>query len=322
MPYKAKTLIMKKIILTVLLMAIFITNAQKKTNGTIYIEHPAITAVEEMTKAFASGDTEKVARYLADDFKLYNGTNSVANDKGRDKESFLKDVTFWKENLDYFSISRSKGAYPDALEYKDQNNKDLVWVQTWEDLKGVHNKTGVKIDMPVHRLYTVDKNNKIKTIIDYSTSKIGDEIRDSFTDRKNGVIYNHHKYINDVRIMIYAFVNKDYDKAYSFYDENARFRDINSVDGKSISLTEQKANDKKLLDNFEITGVDINGYPDYLHYELGDSRVVQSWWTYRLIRKSDKKAIDLPVLYINDFNDNGKITSEIAYYSSKILEAK
>ena len=314
---------MKRSISIVLLMAISITYAQKKTNGTIYVEHPAITTVEAMTQAFVSGNTDKVASFLSDDFKAYNGTSINKNDKGRDKQSFLKDVKFWKDNVDYLSISRSKGAYPDALEYKgDANQKDLVWVQTWEDIKGVHNKTGVKIDMPVHRLYTVDKNNKIKTCIDYSNSIIGDEIGQSFTDRKNGEIYNHHEYINDVRKMIYAFVNKDFDKAYSFYDENVKFRDINSPNEKGISLTEQKANDKKLLENFEITSVDINGYPDYLHYELGDTRVVQSWWTYTLIRKSDKKVINLPMLYIDEFNDKGKITSEIAYYSEKALEAK
>ncbi len=314
---------MKKSISIVLLMSICITYAQKKTNGTIYVEHPAITAVEAMTQAFVRGDTDKVAHFLADDFKIYDGTSINKNDKGRDKESFLKDVKYYKDNLDYFSISRSKGAYPDALEYKgDANQKDLVWVQTWEDLKGVHNKTGVKIDMPVHRLYILDKNNKIKTVFDYSNASIGDEIGQSFTDRKNGEIYNHHEYINDVRKMVYAFVNKDFDKAYSFYDDNVRFRDINSPEGKSISLTEQKADDKKLLENFEIISADINGYPDYLHYELGDTKLVQSWWTMEFIRKSDKKAIHLPILFIDEFNDKGKIISETAYYSEKIMEAK
>lgn len=313
---------MKKSILIALLVTTCITYAQKKTNGTIYVEHPSITAVEAMTKAFVDGDTDKVASYLADDFKSFDGTNTNKSDKGQDKASFLQSVKGWKDNLDYYSISRSKGAYPDALEYKDANMNDVVWVQTWEDIKGVHKKTGVKIDMPMHRLYTVDKNNKIKTMISYATNEIGDEIGDSYGDRKNGEIYNHHENINSVRKMVYAFVNKDFDKSYSFYDEKARFRDINSTDGKSISLTEQKASDQKLLENFEITGVDINGYPDYLHYEKEDVRVVQSWWTYRLIRKSDKKAIDLPVLYIDNFDDKGKITSEIAYYSTKVLDAK
>jgi hypothetical protein len=62
--------------------------------------------------------------------------------------------------------------------------------------------------------------------------------------------------------------------------------------------------------------------PDYLHYEMGDARVVMSWWNYRLIRKSDKKAIILPVFYIDNFDDKGKITSENVYYNGKALEVK
>lgn len=312
---------MKKSILLVLLISTCSIYAQKKTNGTIYVEHPAITAVEAMTQAFVSGDTDKVAGYLADDFKSFDGTNTDKADKGQDKASYLKSVKGWKDNLDYYSITRSKGAYPDALEYKDANTNDVVWVQTWEDIKGVHKKTGVKIDMPMHRLYTVDKNNKIKTMISYSSSSIGDEIDNSFTDRKNGAIYNHHENINTIRKMIYAFENKDFDKCYSFYDEKARFRDINQP-GKSFGLTELKANDKSFIDNFEIVSIDLDGYPDYLHYEMGDINVVQSWWNFNLIRKSDKKSIVLPIFYIDTFDDKGKITSEIAYYSSKILEAK
>ena len=301
----------------------FITYAQKKTNGIIYVEHPAITTVEAMTQAFVSGDTDKVANYLADDFKSYNGISSDKDDKGEDKASFLKEVKYWKDNIDYLRISRSKGAYPDALEYKgDANQKDLVWVQTWEDVKGVHNKTGVKIDMPMHRLFIVDNNNKIKTIIGYMNNSIRDEIGQSFTDRKNGEIYNHHEYINDVRKMIYAFENKDFDKAYSYYDEKASFMDINSPIGTSSTLAEQKANDQKFLDKFEINSIDVSGYPDYLHYEMGDARVVQSWWTFRLTRKSDKKKIALAIFFIDNFNDKGKITSEIAYYSENVLEAK
>ena len=63
---------MKKIIGIVLLMATCLTFGQKKTNGTIYVEHPAITAVEAMTQARVSGDAAKVASYLADDFKFFN----------------------------------------------------------------------------------------------------------------------------------------------------------------------------------------------------------------------------------------------------------
>lgn len=314
---------MKKCILIALMMAACVTHAQKKTNGTIFVEHPAIKTVEAMTQAFVSGDADKVASYLADDFKSFNGTSINKDDKGQDKAGFLQTVKTWKENIDYFSITRAKGAYPDALEYKDENAKDVVWVQTWEDIKGVQNKTGVKIDMPMHRLYTVDKNNKIKTMISYSTSKIGDEIGASYAERKNGEIYNHHENINSVRKMIHAFENKDLDKAYSFYDEKAMFSDINSLDiNKDFTLTEQKANDKKFLEAFDVSSIDQVGYPDYLHYEMGDAKIVMSWWNYRLIRKSDKKAIILPVFYIDNFDDKGKITSENVYYNGKALEVK
>jgi hypothetical protein len=166
----------------------------------------------------------------------------------------------------------------------------------------------------------VDKNNKIKTIIRYRNSSVFDEIGHSFNDRENGAIYNHHENINSVRKMIYAFENKDFDKAYSFYDEKATFSDINMPVDKSITLAEQKANDQKLFEKYDLTSIDMVGYPDYLHYEMGDARVVQSWWNFRLTRKSDKKKIVLPIFFIDNFDDKGKIISEIAYYSEKLLE--
>ena len=96
--------------------------------------------------------------------------------------------------------------------------------------------------------------------------------------------------------MIHSFENKDYTKAYSFYYEKATFSDVNTLDiNKEYTLTEQKANDQKFLEKFEITSIDQVGYPDYLHYKIGDGRSVLSWWKFRLIRKSDKKSIVLPV---------------------------
>jgi hypothetical protein len=314
---------MKNFIALVLLIATCITYAQKKPNGTIYVEHPAITTVEDMTQAFVSGNTDKVASYLADDFKYYSGTSTNKDDKGMDKAAYLKTVKTWKDNIDYPSIKRSKGAYPDALEYKDADQKDLVWVQTWEDVKGVQKETGVKIDRPIHRLFTVNKDNKIKMLINYSTSTVNDEINESYANRTNGQIYNHHENINSVRKMVHAFENKDYDKAYSYYDDKATFIDINSPDiNKEFTLAEQKANDKKMNEVFEIVSIDQVGYPDYLHYELDDARVVQSWWKIRLIRKADKKNLVLPMMFIDTFNDKGKIINEIMYYSEKVLEVK
>lgn len=311
-----------KLFIAIAFFSISTAFAQKKENGKIYIDHPAIAVVEAMTKAFVSGDSTKVASYLADDFRAINGVSTNTSDKGQDKASFAGNAKNWHNSLDYFSITRTDGAYPDAIEYKDENQKDVVWVQTWEVIKGVHKKTGVKVNMPMHRLYTVNKDNKIRRVITYSNSSVGDEIRQSNSERTNGTIYNHHENINTVRNMIYAFENKDFEKAYSFYDDKALFTNTDSADGKDLSLAEQKALDKTFLDNYDISGIDMVGYPDYLHYELDDARVVMSWWNYNLLRKSDKKKITVPVHYINTFNNEGKIISETAYYNAAILSQK
>ena len=298
----------------------FVTYAQKKVNGTIYVEHPAINVVESMQQAFVKGDSVKVASYLTDDFKSFNGSNTNKQDKGIDKKGFINQLKFWNSNIDYLTIKRSEGAYPDALEYKDENNKDVTWVQTWDNLKGVHNKTGVALDMPIHRLFIVDKSNKIKMMTTYSDSGIYNEIGESSVDRKNGTIYNHHDYINKIRLMVRAFENKDFAKAYSFYDKKVQFRNINMpIDAKSMTLDQMKDVDKKMMDDFDITSIDVVGYPDYLNYEMGNAKVVQSWWNMRMTRKSDKKKIVVPILFIDTFSDEGMIVDEMAYFSDSLM---
>jgi len=311
---------MKKLALVVILFTMFISYAQKKANGTVYINHPAIDAVDAYTKAVDKGDFNKVESYLADDFRAFNSTTDNQYSKGVDKTTFINRMKSWRESIDYFSIKTAAGTYPDAIEYKDDNQKDVVWVQTWEDLKGVHKKTGVKINMNMHRMFVVDKANKIKTMFIYDNPEVYTEIYDSENERTNGTIYNHHQNINNVKNMLFAFENKDLDKSYSYFASNARFADINNMDGKSISLEEQKAIDKKVLDAYDIASLEVIGYPDYLHYELGNASVVYSWWTWHLIRKSDKKAISLPVHYQHDIDSNGKIIREMTYYNAALLK--
>ena len=314
---------MKRLIVVIIIVFTIITYAQKKKNGTIYSEHPAINVVEDFQKAFVSGDADKVMSFLADDYKWWNGNESNKDAKPGTKEGAGKNTTWWKENVAYLSLERSGEAYPDAIEYKDDNQKDVIWVQTWNHLKGVHNETGVKIDMPVHRLYVVNADNKIQTIIDYSDRTLWDEVRRSFVARENGTIYNHHDYINHVRRMIAALENHDMEKFYSFFDEKATFRNIHMPVGVESMTMEQDAEGmKEMMENYEITSIDVQGYPDYLNYGIGNAKVVQSWWKLRMTRKSDDKKIVMPLFLIHDFNDEGKIIREGAYYSMALMTGK
>lgn len=310
---------MKTTILSVMMLIAFISTAQKK-NGTVYEEHPAIDVVNEFVKASVAGDKAKMGGFLTEDFRAYNGTSNRENDKGMDKAAYLNNQMVYHDQLDYYAVNAYPGSYPDAIEYKKDNPDGAVWVQTWDLIKGVHKSTGVKIDAAAHRLYTLNKNNKIEMIITYGNDEVIDEIRSSFSDRKNGTIYNHHENINSVRNVIYAFENKDLDKAYTYYDENARFLNSSSPTFESTSFADQKVIDKKINDTYDITSIDMVGYPDDLHYEMGDSHVVLSWWNINLVRKADKKVIVLPIHYQMDFNKEGKITSETAYYNAKLLD--
>jgi hypothetical protein len=168
----------------------------------------------------------------------------------------------------------------------------------------------------------VNKDNKIKTIIDYVNESVFDELEDSYADRENGTIYNHHENINTVRKMINSFGNKDYNTSYGYYGDDCEFRDGTDAGDVTYTLTQQKDLDKKFLASFDLNGIDQVGYPDYLHYEMGDAKVVLSWWNFRLTRKSDKKNIVAPIFYIHYFDDKGKIVAETSYYSQKLLEAK
>ena len=311
----------KTIVFALACLSTFGMNAQKKANGTIFIEHPAITVVESFNKAFANGDVDKVATYVTDDFKSFDP--STNNPLGSDKAALLKEVASWKNNYEYTSLTKQKGAYPDALEYKEDLEKGEVWVQTWEHLKGTHKQTGVSVDLPIHRSYVVTKDLKIKALIMYLDSRPFDQVFYSKSEQKNGDIYINHPNINTVRRMMAAFEHQDFDKYSIFYDENLKVSDINNVDfNKTLSLKELIANDKNFHQNFEMVRLEQVGYPDYLHYDLMNMGVVYSWWNFVLIRKSDQKKINLPMMLSDEFNDKGKITAEILYYSQKNLEPK
>lgn len=312
---------MKKTIVFLLMMIPFVGFGQKKENGKIYIEHPAIDVVESFTKAMVKGDTTAMSKLMTEDFKSFNAVTSTAHSKGTNLGRYLRNAAFWKEELDYYSIETMPGSYPDAFEYiKDPSDNNAVTVESWDILKGVHKKTGVKADMLLHRSFTLTKDNKIRRLVNYMNPEFGNEVWEAHSERTNGTIYNQHPNINTLRLMLAAAEHGDIDKYYSFYSDNATFNDINAEKFKSISLAEDKAQKKAFLENFDIVDFEPNGYPDYMHYEMGNSGVLYSWWNLHLIRKSDQKAIELPIHYQHNVNDEGKINNVISYYNAALLK--
>ena len=129
---------MKRIITVVFATMLFFNlNAQKKANGKMFIEHPAINLAENVMQKFINGD-EDLADLLDDNFRAISGVRTNKSNEGSTKEEFLNQSRWWSNNFDNLSITRDTPAYPDAIEYKDSG----TWVQTWERLYGVNKTTG------------------------------------------------------------------------------------------------------------------------------------------------------------------------------------
>jgi hypothetical protein len=302
------------------MMLPFMGFGQKKANGTIYIEHPAINVVDAFTKAMVLGDTTAMGNMMTDDFKAQNLVTSTPFTEGTGKSAYLRNAKLWQEQLDYYSIKTVEGTYPDALEYaKDPRDNKAVTVESWDMMKGAHKKTGVKADMILHRSFELTKDNKIRRLLNYINPEVANEIGRGYAERTNGTIYNQHENINKLRLMMAAAEHGDLEKYYSYFDKDATFLDINSPEFKPTNLDTEKAADKALLDKFEFVSIEQYGYPDYMHYETGGTGVLYSWWTIHLRRKSDKKVIKFPMHYQHDVDKEGKIVNTISYYSAALL---
>ena len=307
---------MKKITFILIALITFSVSAQKKKkNGNLYIEHPGIDLVESFHKAFVDGDIDKAASFLSEDFRIYNSLSMNKESKGWGKSALVANMTSWKNNWEYLSYDRSEGSYPDALEYDKSGN----WVFSWNHLYAINKTTGVKFDSPILRGYVLNEDSsKIIRIHEYNNRMNFLQVNDSFYDRKNGTIYVNHEHINSVRKLMYAFANGDVDKAFSFFHENANYVDINET--KGMNEEEIRARDAKLLSGWSIASLDETGYPDYLEYDWRDAKVVQSWWRFTMIRESDGKKVIVPVFYIDDFDNDGKITQRNAYWNASLLK--
>ena len=117
---------MKKSIYLLSFLFVFILNAQKNKNGTVYDKHPAIDLVGEFNQAWVSGDIEKAASFLTDDFRVRNGNSVNKDDEGANKQQMVGNMTWWYNNNSYLKFTRDNPAYPDAIEYKKGNSYSVI----------------------------------------------------------------------------------------------------------------------------------------------------------------------------------------------------
>ena len=309
---------MKNILYLLSFLFVFSLNAQKNKNGVVFDKHPGIDLVNSFNEAFVAADMDKLNTILHDDFKAYDGLSSNKDQEGTSKQNFMGQSNWWNTNISYLKISNNDPAYPDAVEYK---KGDQLWVQTWEKIYGVNNQTGVKFDMPIHRLYRLTKDGKkIISLVDYTDRRNYQRMWDAWpgNDLKNGTIYKNHENINSVRILQYAYANGDVEKAMSYFHENASFNDINE---SSIMNQEQiLERDGKIFAGWNLDSLDEVGYPDYLEYDWRESKVVMSWWNFRMTRKSDGKEVTLPVHFSDRFDNDGKIVWRTSYWNKSLLD--
>ena len=88
-------------------------------------------------------------------------------------------------------------------------------------------------------------------------------------------------------------------------------------------VTHSKAEERKqvtdLLNVYDIVSIDEWGYPDYLAYN-GDGSTVLSWWVFRFVKKDTGEKVELFMHLSHNFNNDGKITNQVAYYNGNLLK--
>ena len=293
--------------------------AQKKKNGTIYIEHPAIDVVNQMYEAVNTKDSLKLASLIADDFKGYSGDEMNKDAEATTKEEFLQNVSAWQTYNRYFTINQSDNGYPDAVEYKDETFSSVTWVYAWEKMTGIGGTTGVKFNQPRHVQYGVTDKNQIVFVRIYQNQRPFTESWRSQRELKDGQIYSHHPNINTVRKALHAIEFNDMDAYYEAFTDTAQFDGLfNDWDNDPLNKEEIKALQKDFLATYTVNSFDCAWIK---YYEFDSQRdYVQSWWRVSLTRKSDKKVTVIPVMFNHRFNDEGKIVRQNELWNQAKLD--
>jgi|TARA_B110000046_G_scaffold64092_1_gene71579 hypothetical protein len=295
---KIKTLI-------IVLMVCISLNAQKKKNGTIFIEHPAFDVVENLHSAMNSNDSDALSKIIADDFRGVAGDQMNKDAKPQTKAQFIQQVKNNHEISKYFNVRQSSNGYPDAVEYKDENFSG-TWVYSWEYFTAVGGTTGIDYSQPRHTQYVVNKDNQIAFARYYLNQYPYSQTSNSQMEMKDGDVYSHHSNINTVRRFVKALQYNDDENLFVDFAENVNVNGLfNDWGSDPMNLDGLKSGFETFKSNYKINSMD-NMWIKFFKIE-SDSNFVQSWWRFSVTRKKDGKEIVFPVMFNHTFNDDGKI---------------
>ena len=294
------------LLLTLGLFSFLMVNAQKE-NGTVYSEHESIKKTKDLWEAFKKGDKEAFTSFFADTvYVVRNGTliKRLKREMGGGIE--------WWQGVENFTIKDDTPAFPDAINYKVGG----LWVQDWLRITGTHKKTGINIDLPVHNLYSFNKEGKIRIFHQYFNDNIYEEISNSQRTIENGTVYINHPYIVTTRKCINAYCAEDIETLKTFYSPKAEFWKSDFKGMKMINLDEKMKENEGTFSAYSNISLKQVGYPDCIYYSKDDYYVVYSWWMLSFTTKDGKKKSEIPVMLSHEFDKEGKITREFVYLSS------
>lgn len=300
---------MKRIAVLLILLLTVVTSFAQKKNGTVYSEHESIDKTRQLWKAFVSGDVDTYRSYFADTIGYIRNDGELTRIPNN---NFGNNVNWWKENVDNVMVKDDEPAYPDAIEY-DQGG---LWVQDWIRLSGTHNESGINLNIPVHNLYSFNKDGKIAMMVQYFNDDVFEDINNSGLTKENGKVFINHPYIPVVRKLVNAYCNEDLPTMLTFYAPNARFSSTEGQWGESVDLETRKKQIQANFDGSENIKFKQIGYPDCIYYAEGNQYTVYSWWELSLKDVASGKEVVFPIMLTHNFNDGGKIAFESAFYST------
>ena len=80
-----------KLLLFTLVLSLSLS-AQKKKNGNIYIDHPAIQVIEDLYSAMNANDTIALSKILADNYRGISGSQMNKDAEPQTKSEFIQQV--------------------------------------------------------------------------------------------------------------------------------------------------------------------------------------------------------------------------------------